>query len=216
MRDAYHNMIENQLRAGGITLPGIFEAFDQVDRQSFVPEGYLHFAYADMPIPLDGGQEMFSPLTEARILQATNPIKTDSMLEIGTGTGFSAALSAQLARYVTSLEIDPSKADSAAQHLAQENIRNTRIICADGFLYDLNQTGAKFDIIVLSGSVSSPPETLFSRLANGGRLFYFLSLPSVDFAELVTKDADGNIKTQRLFETKVTALVEPKEAKFTF
>lgn len=216
MLNAYQNMIENQLRAGGITLPSVFEAFDQVDRQSFVPQSYLRFAYADMPIPLEGAQEMFSPLTEARVLQAVNPTKNDSMLEIGTGSGFSAALSAQLARYVTTLEIDPSKANSALQRLEQENIRNAQVICADGFLYDLNQTTAKFDIIVLSGSVSSPPEIFFDRLADGGRLLYFQSLPSMDIAELVLKDIDGNIKTRRLFETKVSALVEPKEEKFTF
>ncbi|MBO4789572.1 MAG: protein-L-isoaspartate O-methyltransferase [Oxalobacter sp.] len=216
MLNAYQNMIENQLRAGGITLPSIFEAFDQVDRQSFVPQSYQRFAYADMPIPLEGAQEMFSPLTEARILQAINPTKNDNLLEIGTGSGFSAALSAHLARYVTSLEIDPSKAKSAMLRLEQENIRNTRVICYDGFLYNLNQTTEKFDIITFSGSVSSLPVTFLDRLADGGKLFYFKSQPSLDFAELVMKDTDGNIKTHRLFETKVTALVEPREEKFTF
>lgn len=216
MLDAYHNMIENQLRAGGIHLPLVFDAFDAVGRQAFVPEAYRGFAYADMPIPLPDGQQMFPPLTDARILQAVAPRKTDTVLEIGTGTGFSAALMAQLTRYVTTLEINPLLADTARHHLKQQAVHNAQVICADGFAMDLYQAGKSFNIIVFSGGINTLPDRFTDMLSDNGRMIVFRKTDSLTQAELIEKTTDNVLKTQRLFETDVPLLVQPAQHHFIF
>ena len=216
MLDAYHNMIENQLRAGGIHLPQIFEAFDAVDRQAFVPETYRNYAFADMPIPLVDGQQMLLPLTDAKILQAAIPKKTDTVLEIGTGSGFSAALMAQLTRYVTTLEINPSLAETARHHLQQQAVHNAQVICADAFATDLHQTGRKFDIIVFSGAISTLPDIFCDMLSDEGRMVVFRKQPALTQAELIEKTAGNVLKPQRLFETDMTPLIQPEQRGFIF
>lgn len=216
MLDAYHNMIENQLRAGGIHLPQVFDAFAAVDRQMFVPEPYQGYAYADMPIPLADGQQMFPPLTDAKVLQATAPKKTDIALEIGTGTGFSAALMAQLARFVITLEINPQLADSAQVHLKRLGIHNARVICADGFATDLDQFDNPFDIIVFSGAVISLPDRFHEHLAENGRMLAFRKETALCQVELIEKTPSNTLKSQRLFETDVVPLIQPEQNRFIF
>ena len=216
MLDAYHNMIENQLRAGGIHLPQVFEAFDAVDRQLFVPEDYQVYAYADMPIPLADGQQMFPPLTDAKVLQATTPKKTDIVLEIGTGTGFSAALMAQLTRFVITLEINPQSADAAKARLKQQGIHNTRVICSDGFATDLGQFDTPFDIIVFSGAITSLPDRFHEHLAESGRILVFRKETALCQAELIEKTVEKTLKNQRLFDTDVPPLIQPEQNRFTF
>ncbi len=216
MLDAYNNMIENQLRAGGIHLPPVFNAFAAVDRRAFVPAAYQDFAYADMPIPLADGQQMFPPLTDAKILQATTPKKTDTVLEIGTGTGFSAALMAQLTRYVTTVEINPLTADTARIRLKQQGVHNAQVICTDGFATDTYLAGKPFDIIVFSGAIRSLPGTFSNALSEGGRMLVFHKMPLLTQAELIEKKTDGRLETHSLFETDIIPLVQQEKDGFVF
>ncbi len=216
MLDAYHNMIENQLRAGGIHLPLVFEAFDAVDRQIFVPEAYRNYAYAEIPVPFADGQQMLLPLTDAKILQAATPLKTDTVLEIGTGTGFSTALMAQLTRYVTTLEINPQSAQSAKTHLEQQRVHNAQVICADGFAVDFHQMGKTFDIILFSGAVTYLPDSFYEILSDTGRIVVFRKKPALTQVELIEKTAGKDLSTQILFETDVTPLIQPKQSSFIF
>lgn len=217
MLDAYHNMIENQLRAGGIHAPEVFNAFDAINRPAFVPESYRNYAYADIQIPLENGQQMFFPRTEAAILQAVSPKQTDIVLEIGTGTGYSAALMAQLTRYITTLEIMPEMAKLAQQTLKQQNIHNAHVICTDAFSWDISQISKQPDIIIFSGATPSIPAPFYEILAIHGKMVVFHQLSSVLVqVQLIQKTAEHTWQTQTLFETNVIPLVYPNQSRFIF
>lgn len=217
MLDAYHNMIENQLRAGGIHQPFVFEAFHAVDRAAFVPEGFSDFAYADMRIPIGYGQQMALPQTDALVLQAASPQKHETVLEIGSGTGFTAALLASCARFVTTVECRPELAEQAQNRLVEQDIRNIRAVCADGLTP--NQYLAedlKFDLIVFSGSVEVVPDGIMNHLNEMGRMIVFHQLPFIDHVELMRKQPDGTFETTVLFETEIEPLVQLSSSGFVF
>ena len=92
MQEARINMIENQLRAGGVHVKEVFDAVSAIRREEFVPSEYRQYAFADMEIPLPYAQNMLTPLSEALVLQETGLRKDDTVLEIGTGSGYMAAL----------------------------------------------------------------------------------------------------------------------------
>ncbi len=217
MLDAYQNMIENQLRAGSVHLPLVFEAFDAVDRSAYVPDGYRDFAFADMRIPIGYGQQMSLPQTDALLLQAAAPQKHETVLEIGTGTGFTTALLASCARFVTTVEIQPELAEKARTNLAGQDVRNIRAVCADGLTPEKYLSEEqKFDLIVLSGSIDAVPDSILNRLAHQGRVIVFRQMPAIAQVELMQKQPDGTFETTGLFETEIEPLVQPKTTAFVF
>ena len=106
MHEGRINMIENQLRAGGVHVKAVIDAVSAIRREEFVPSEYRQYAYADMEIPLSYAQNMLTPLSEALVLQGTGLRKNDTVLEIGTGSGYMAALLAHHSRHVTTVEIE--------------------------------------------------------------------------------------------------------------
>ena len=127
MRNARANMIENQIRAGGVYLQNVFDSLDAIRREDFVPPAYHEYAYAEMEIPLPYGQNMLTPLTEALVLQAVSVRKNDTVLEIGTGSGYMAALLAHGARHVTTIEIEPGLKEMAENNLSRYGVENVRV-----------------------------------------------------------------------------------------
>ncbi len=215
--DAYHNMIENQLRAGGIFQPFVFDAFQTVDRSAFVPDSFRDFAFADMRIPIGHGQQMSFPQTDALVFQAAFPKKHETVLEIGTGTGFTAALLASCARFVTTVEIQPALASLAQDKLMAQDVRNLRAVCADGLVPEQYlAAGQKFDLIVFSGAVKMVPERILDHLADQGRMVVFHQLPAIDQVELMRKRPDGTFETTVLFETAIEPLVQSPSSGFVF
>ena len=168
---ARFNMIEQQIRPWNVLDGDILEALTLVRREDFVPEKHRALAFADTELPLGHGQFMLAPRLEARLLQDLHIEPTDTVLEIGTGSGYMAALLGHRAHHVLSLELVPELADAAHHRLRDAGVRNVEVRIADGAVQREGGTeGGPFDVILLSGSVAQVPPWLLSQLRVGGRL----------------------------------------------
>lgn len=217
MYEARLNMIENQLRAGGIHSQDVIDAVSAVRREEFVPESCRQYAFADMEIPLPYGQNMLTPLSEALVLQEAGIGRNDTVLEIGTGSGYMAALLAHQARHVTSVEIEEGLKEQARNNLARYGIKNVRLVHDNGFLIDRYAADRLFDVIVFSGSVSNIPETFKDRLADNGRMIVFYGQEPCTQAIFLQKNSSVDFKSGILFETSVKPLKEqPGRLPFRF
>jgi protein-L-isoaspartate(D-aspartate) O-methyltransferase len=156
-----------------------------VRREEFVPAAHQALAFADLEIPLGHGQCMLAPRLEARMLQDLQVRPNEKVLEIGTGSGYMAALLARRAHSVLSLERVSELAQSAAQKLQNAGIHNAHVRQADGAL---PMTGeGKFQVIVLSGSVPAVPQHLLDLLDIGGRLIAIVGDEPIMSAQLITR-----------------------------
>ena len=170
-RTARFNMIEQQIRPWNVLEADILEALSLVRREDFIPEQHRALAFADTELPLGHGQCMLAPRLEARLLQDLHVEPTDTVLEIGTGSGYMAALLGHRAHHVLSLELVPELADAAHHRLRDAGVRNVEVRIADGALQgEGGIEGGPFDVILLSGSVAQVPPWLLSQLRVGGRL----------------------------------------------
>ena len=171
IQTARFNMIEQQIRPWNVLEADILEALALVRREDFVPEQHRALAFADTELPLGHGQCMLAPRLEARLLQDLHVEPTDTVLEIGTGSGYMAALLGHRAHHVLSLELVPELADAAHHRLRDAGVRNVEVRIADGAVQNEGGTeGGPFDVILLSGSVAQVPPWLLSQLRVGGRL----------------------------------------------
>lgn len=173
---ARYHMIEQQIRPWDVSDSEVLDLLARLPREEFVPAAYRGMAFMDMEIPLLGqadealrqGHCMLAPRIEARLLQDLQVQPTDRVLEIGTGSGYMAALLSRLCQDVTTLEIDPELAETARENLATAECHNVTVRVADGSQDSLSD--GPFDAIVLSGSVAQIPEKLLAHLKDGGRL----------------------------------------------
>ena len=214
---ARFNMIEQQIRPWNVLDPAVLQLLSVVKREDFVPAAQRDLAFADLEIPLGAGpgQTMLAPKIEARMLQELGLKATDTVLEIGSGSGYMAALLAAKAEFVYSVEIDPALVDFARQNLAQAGIVNVSVDLGDAAqgwpLY------APYDAIVLSGSTPVLPEALLRQLKIGGRLVAVVGeLPAMQ-VQLVTRTGEDAFSTSVVFETVVAPLVNAQQGtKFVF
>lgn len=197
-------MVEQQVRPWDVLDTRVLEVLARLPREAFVPEAYRALAYADLALPLGHGQEMLKPVVEGRILQALGLRPGDSVLEVGTGSGYLAACLGRLAREVVSLEIDPGLADAARARLAAHGLDgNVRIEAADALQY---QTGRRFDAVCVTGAVAAIPPQFLAWLAPGGRLFVVQGRAPAMSAVLV-RNEDHARRIDSLFETELPYLV---------
>ena len=215
IEQARFNMIEQQIRPWEVLDPQVLDLLFVVKREDFVPAAYRNLAFADMEIPLGSGQVMLAPRVEAKLLQELSLKKTDKVLEIGTGSGYMAALLAARAEHVVTVEARPELADFARQNLERAGIANVSLEVADG-AKGWSQNGP-YDAIVVSGSVPVLPDALLKQLRIGGRLAVIVGEAPVMEAQLITCTADGVYNTINLFETVIPALDgTPAKDGFTF
>ena len=160
------SMIDSQLRPNGITDGRIFEAFDNVAREIFVPDASRSVAYMDGDVALGGGRNLVSPMGFAKMVNAAEIKSTDRVLEIGAGTGFGAAVLAQLAGQVVAVESDGQLIAAARENLKDK----VNVLLSENAMAEGAPKGAPYDVIVISGQVENVPEALFSQLSEGGRL----------------------------------------------
>ena len=203
---ARHNMVEQQIRPWEVLDPEVLGLFQRCPRDAYVPEEYRALAYADTRIPLGDGQAMMLPREEARLLQALQLGRRESVLEVGTGSGFLTALLAALCRHVTSIEISPARSERAAGVLAARGVHNVSLEVGDGRL-GWPDGGATYHAIALTGSVHELDPTLLTQLEVGGRLFAIVGDAPAMEARLVTRTSTGQWDTESLFETVVPHLV---------
>ncbi|MBT9523194.1 MAG: protein-L-isoaspartate O-methyltransferase [Dechloromonas sp.] len=215
IEQARFNMIEQQIRPWDVLDPQVLDLLFVVKREDFAPPAYRNLAFADMEIPLGNGQMMLAPKIEAKMLQELGLKKTDKVLEIGTGSGYMAALLAARAEHVVTVESRPALVDIAKQNLARAGVTNVTVELGDG-ANGWPQRGP-YDAIVVSGSLPTVPDALLKQLRVGGRLAVVVGQAPVMEAQLITCTADGIYNTVNLFETVIPALdgVAAKES-FSF
>lgn len=204
IEQARFNMIEQQIRPWDVLDPKVLTLLAKVKREDFVPAAYRDLAFADLEIPLGEGQVMLPPRVEARLLQELGIKKTDRVLEIGTGSGYMAALLAASAEHVTTLEIRPSLAAIARENLQRSGVDNVTVEVANG-LSGWSQR-APFDAILVSGALPEVPAVLLKQLRVGGRLAVIVGEAPVMEAQLITCTAEGVFNTINVFETVMPSL----------
>ena len=202
---ARFNMIEQQIRPWEVLDPGVLSLLSVVRREEYVPEAQRDLAFADVELPLGHGQTMLAPRVEARILQDLAIKNTDKVLEIGTGSGYMAALIAAKAEFVYSVEIVPELVEFARANLKRAGVANVSVDLGDGAcgwpLY------APYDVIVLSGSTPVLPEAIQQQLRVGGRLVAIVGEAPAMQVKLITRTGEDAYTSLTVFETVAAPLV---------
>jgi protein-L-isoaspartate(D-aspartate) O-methyltransferase len=201
---ARHHMIQQQLRTSERMSPETVELLYADRREHYVPSACRAFAFADVGIPLSATASMLTPKLETRLLQEAALRPDETVLEIGSGSGHMAALLAERARAVWSVEIDPALAERARANLADDGVVNVTIEVGDG-LAGLPEH-APYDCIVVSGGVAEIPAALLAQLKVGGRLFAFVGAPPAMSLRRVVRQTEDAHATTDLLETVVPML----------
>jgi len=209
------NMIEQQIRPWEVLDPRVLDVFAEVPRETFVPEKYRRLAFADVEIPIGHGQSMMKPVLEGRMLQALSLDASDSVLEIGTGSGFVTACLARLGASVTSVELFEDLKYAAVQRLRDLGIDNVRLRVGDaarGW-----ESERSFDAIAITGSMPGIPEVYRNQLRPGGRLFVVTGRRPAMQAWVVTRVGGSQWSEECLFETDLARLEHTvDESEFVF
>ena len=212
---ARFNMIEQQVRPWDVLDPDVLNLLATVHREDFVPAGRRGLAYADCEIPLGPQAVMLAPRVEARALQALQLKRHEKVLEVGTGSGYMAALLSAHAAQVWTIEIDPALAQQAQANIERAGIVNVEVEIGDG-LGGL-PAHAPYDVIVLSGAVPAVPHVLLEQLKVGGRLFAIVGTAPAMEAQLITRTGEAAWHTANLFETVTRPLANaPRVPAFSF
>ncbi len=187
-------MVETQIRARGIKDDAVLRAMRNVDRHKFVPEEIRQQAYSDRPLPIGEGQTISQPYIVALMTELLELRKGDRVLEVGTGSGYQAAILAELADYVYTIEIIESLALSAERLLRELGYRNIDVKTGDGYIGW--EEFAPFDAIIVTAAPTHIPQPLLDQLKEGGRLV----IPVGDYYQELKKitKVKGQIKSQNV------------------
>ena len=224
---ARFNMIEQQIRPWEVLDSQVLSLLAVIRREDFVPPACKALAFVDMQIPLppqhNAGQCMLEPKVEARILQDLAVQKHEKVLEIGTGSGYMAALLAHRAQQVITLEIEPVLVETARRNLQKAGLYNAEVRLGDGaanLAETVSENGplrGPFDVIVLSGSVAAVPASLLDLLKVGGRLSAIVGFEPMMRATLITRVSKDAFHTIQAWDTVAPRLLNfPEPSKFTF
>ncbi len=181
-------MVENQLRRRDITDKRVLAAMEKVERHRFVPDKYKAEAYDDEPLPIEAGQTISQPYVVALMTQYLNLTGKERVLEIGTGSGYQAAILGELANEVYTIEIIDTLGKSAAARLKELGYKNITVRIGDGYLGWPEK--APFDGIIVTCAVDHIPEALVKQLASGGRMIIPVG-HDAQMLSLVEKKADS-------------------------
>ena len=212
---ARFNMVEQQIRPWEVLDQDVLDLLMTVKREEFVPAAYRDLAFTEVEIPIGCGQVMLKPVIEGKVLQALRLGKADSVLEVGTGSGYFAALLAARTEWVRTIELEPELVKLASANLARNGVENVVVVQGDGIAGWAER--APYDVIVVSGGLPFVPQALLEQLKVGGRLFAFVGEAPVMKARLVTCEAEGRFRTEDIFETVVPMLKDaPQRDGFSF
>ncbi len=215
VEQARFNMVEQQIRPWDVLDFKVLDLLQLTPREAFVPKGYEELAFADMEIPLDHDEIMLAPKMVARMMQAANIHESDVVFEVGTGTGYGTALLAKAAREVESVDIHPDFIETAKRNLAAQGIDNVSLDSRDA----AQGVGSDklYDVIIITGSLPSLPESFQQSLQRGGRLVAVVGTAPVMETVLITRAGDNEWNQETLFETEIPALRNVETVKrFTF
>lgn len=220
---ARFNMIEQQIRPWNVLDADVLALLAVVKREDFVPAAHRGLAFADLEIPLMGdteeatrlGQCMLAPRLEARLLQDLAVQPHETVLEIGAGSGFMAALLASRAHRVVSLEIVPELVQMARDNLRYAGIQNAEVRQADGAAP--TPAEGQYDAILLSGSVAEVPHALLAMLKVGGRLAAIVGDEPMMRATIVTRTGATDFVTTQNWDTVAPRMLHfPEPSRFQF
>lgn len=186
-----HEMVENQIKARGITNELVLRAMEKVPRHLFVPESWRDSAYGDWALPIGEGQTISQPYIVAFMTQAIDPSPDDRVLDVGTGSGYQAAVLAEIVREVYTIEINPVLAARARELLTRLGYKNIFFRVGDGWLGW--PEAAPFDGIIVAAYAPEVPAALVEQLAPGGKLVMPVGGDYFQHLVRVTKDRDGTV-----------------------
>lgn len=204
-------MVDNQLRTAGITDRRLLAAMGEVPREQFVPEVRRGLAYIDEAIPVGGGRKLGAPAPFAKLIQLAEIDGTDHVLDLGCGTGYSAAVIAHLAASVVAVESEPELAAKARTALAGTNVTVT-----EGALETAGRSKGPYDVIVIEGVVESVADALFAQLKPEGRIVALIgSAGKPAVAHLFARSGKG-IASRPAFDAKLPPLAVKRDDSFVF
>ncbi|MGN6653460.1 protein-L-isoaspartate O-methyltransferase family protein [Trinickia sp.] len=215
IEQARFNMIEQQIRPWDVLDQDVLNLLSIVKRENFVPAVYREMAFADLEVPLPTGEHMLFPRVEARIMQELAVKKHESVLEIGAGSGYMAALLAHRARHVLTIDIKPELVELAKRNLAENGVTNAEAALGDGARGW--PAAAPYDVICVSGGLPVLPQEMLEQLKIGGRLAAFVGTAPVMKAQVITRIDEKQFRVADVFETYVEPLanaVQPPRFKF--
>jgi protein-L-isoaspartate(D-aspartate) O-methyltransferase len=199
-------MVERQLRRRGITEPRILDAFLEVPREAFVSPEYTHLAYGDHPLPIEAGQTISQPYIVALMIEAADIKPGDKVLEVGSGSGYAAAVISRIAAEVVGIERQHELVDAARERIEGLGYGNVRIVEGDGTKGCPDE--APFDAILAAASGSHIPQSLVEQLKPGGSVVMPIGGPgSVQQLVKATKQADGTLQQTDLGAVRFVPLI---------
>ena len=215
IKQARKNVIEQQIRPWGGLNVRANQALSDVPRENFVPEEYLSLVFADIEVPLVGGAKMFSPKIEGRILDSLDIQGHETVLEIGTGSGYFTSVLAKLSQSVVTIELDEQLSELAQNKVKELNLSNITFIKDDALTYNFDNE--QFDIIVIGCSLPNKNENFFRLLKPSGKLFMVLGAINQMQATLVQRTNENEWQSKSMFETHLDYMkgTEPS-VKFAF
>lgn len=206
---ARFNMVEQQVRPWEVLDNQVLGLMETVHREDFVPVRYRKLAFADLNIPLGHDQVMMKPNVEGRMLQALELKQDETVLEIGTGSGFITACLAFMARHVVSVELHADLSEAAARILKEKEFHNIDLAAAD--VMSGWQPEQAHDVVVVTGSAETVPEHFLGWVNPGGRLFMINgNKPAMD-ARLLTRMNISEWRQESLFETDIPRLINVEQ-----
>jgi Protein-L-isoaspartate carboxylmethyltransferase len=201
---ARSNAIDQQIRPWGGLNYIANNALRDTPREDFVPEKYQNLAFADIEIPLSNKAKMLSPKIEGRLLDALNIKKDETVLEVGTGSGYLTAVISKLCKSITSIEIDEELSNNAQERLNTLNINNAQLEVGDASKgWSSNDF---FDVVVVGSAVPRITGRYFHLLNVGGRIFVVEGTGNAMSAKLITRISEHKWETKSLFETHLNTM----------
>ena len=204
---ARRDMVAHQLQDRGITDPRVLAALGRVPRQRFVPANLAPLAYGDFPLPIGQGQTISQPYIVALMSQWAELRPGEKVLEVGTGSGYQAAVLAELTEQVFSLEIKPELARAARALLAELGYARVQVRTGDGYLGW--PEAAPFDAILVTAAASTVPPALSLQLKEGGRLVIPLGEPGGEQTLVRLRKVKGELKEEERLPVRFVPLVRP-------
>jgi protein-L-isoaspartate(D-aspartate) O-methyltransferase len=202
-------MVAEQIVSRGVRDPGVIAAMRQVPRHLFVPPELRASAYADHPLPIGHGQTISQPFIVALMTELARPSRSDRALEIGTGSGYQAAILSQVVSHVFSLEIDDDLSRQATERLHGLGYRNVTVSLGDGYA-GLSSEGP-FEIVLVTAAPAEVPRALVDQLAPGGRLVIPVGSDYSQELCLIEKLPDGRTQTKSVVPVVFVPMVHGVE-----
>ena len=200
-------MIKNQLQSRGIRDDAVLDVMRSVERHNFVPENYRDRAYSDGPLPIGHGQTISQPYIVAFMTEQLQVSSQHKILEIGTGSGYQAAILGELAKHVFTIEIIPELAEGAKNILNHLSYKNITVRAGDG--YKGWPEEAPFERIMVTAAPTEVPQELIDQLAPGGRMILPVGAQFlVQYLWVIEKDDQGTVTKEKILPVRFVPMVK--------